>query len=366
MNKTTGKQDILQLTFDELSESVEQMGERKYRAAQIYEWLHVKFAASFDEMTDISKELRYALAAKYHITAPRLIKRQVSKDGVTEKYLFALDDGRMIESVLMRHDYGNSVCVSSQAGCRMGCRFCATAINGLERDLAASEMLGQIYRIMVLTGEKISHADVMGMGEPLDNYDSLTRFIGLLCDARGPNISKRAVTVSTCGIVPGIIKLADENCGVTLALSLHAVTQEKRVRLMPAAAAYPLSEVLSACDYYRKKTGRRVTFEYCLIDGENDGDFDADELSRLAKKHRAHVNLIPANKVSGRPFRRPGRAKTADFKNKLEKNGINVTIRRSMGSDIRGACGQLRALSGDLKETTEDGSEEEGHQSRDA
>jgi len=248
----------------------------------------------------------------------------------------------MIESVLMRYHHGNSVCISSQAGCRMGCKFCASAIGGLVRNLSVSEMLGQVYQIQRITGERVANVVIMGTGEPLDNYENFVQFIRMLSDEHGLNISQRNITASTCGIVPKIKELAEEKLQITLALSLHGATQEKRAGLMPVANKYPLVEVLAACDEYFAKTGRRVTYEYSLVQGVNDTQADADELVKLLKDRNCHLNLILVNPIAEEDFQRPSRKNALNFKNKLEKSGINVTIRREMGADIDGACGQLR------------------------
>ncbi|MBM6852691.1 23S rRNA (adenine(2503)-C(2))-methyltransferase RlmN [Mediterraneibacter glycyrrhizinilyticus] len=336
------KKDIRSMTFDELKKEMQEMEEKPFRAKQIYEWLHVKLSDSFDEMTNLSKTLRERLEEGYEILPVEMEERQVSKLDGTNKFLFRLFDGNMVESVLMKYKHGNSVCISSQAGCRMGCAFCASTIGGLQRNLTASEMLGQVYQIQKITGERVSNVVVMGTGEPLDNYDNFLRFVRLLTDENGLNISQRNVTVSTCGIVPGIRKLAEEKLQITLALSLHGSTQEKRRKLMPVANKYELSEVLSACDEYFEKTGRRVTFEYSLVHGVNDTQEDIRELTEILRPRKCHLNLIPVNPVRERDFVRPSRENALNFKNKLEKSGINVTIRREMGSDIDGACGQLR------------------------
>ena len=293
-------------------------------------------------MTNLSKELRKKLGDNYEIRKVSMVDRQISKKDPTEKFLFELCDGNVVESVLMRYDYGNSVCISSQVGCRMGCRFCASTIGGLIRNLTPSEMLGQIYRIQKIAGGRISNIVVMGTGEPLDNYDNFLTFIHMVSDGHGLNISQRNITASTCGIVPGMKKLAGEGLQITLALSLHGSNQKKRQRLMPVANKYDLDEVLNACDYYFEKTGRRITFEYSLVSGINDQDEDIRELSGILKKRNCHVNLIPVNPVKERQYEKPSRKNALEFKNKLEKNGINVTIRRERGSDIDGACGQLR------------------------
>lgn len=268
--------------------------------------------------------------------------RQISQVDPTEKFLFELEDGNMIESVLMKYNYGNSVCISSQVGCRMGCRFCASTIDGLERNLTVSEMLRQIYHIQKITGERVSNIVVMGTGEPLDNYDNFVKFIHMISDEHGLHISQRNITASTCGIVPNILRLSEEGLQITLALSLHGSNQEKRKKLMPVANKYELSEVLNACDVYFEKTGRRVTFEYSLVKGVNDQPEDIRELTAILKHRNCHLNVIPVNPIRERDFQKPDSKNAQEFKNKLEKNGINVTIRRERGSDIDGACGQLR------------------------
>ena len=336
------KKDIRSYSYDELKMEMELFEEKAFRAKQIYEWLHVKLVDSFEEMTNLSKSLREKLEKQYRIPMVKMLERQESKLDGTNKFLFQLEDGHMVESVLMRYKHGNSVCISSQVGCRMGCKFCASTIGGLERNLLPSEMLGQIYQIQKISGERVSNVVIMGTGEPMDNYDNFLKFIEILTDEYGLHISQRNVTVSTCGIVPSMRRLADEQLQITLALSLHGSTQEKRKALMPVANKYELDEVLQACDYYFEQTGRRISFEYSLVQGVNDGDEDADELIALLKHRNCHLNLIPVNPIKERTFEKPSRKRAENFKNKLEKNGINVTIRREMGSDIDGACGQLR------------------------
>ena len=336
------KRDIRSYPFEQLKEEMLLIGEKAFRAKQIYEWIHVKLAGSFEEMTNLSKQLRAKLAQEYEIYPVEMLEQQISQIDGTNKFLFRLRDDNVIESVLMRYQHGNSVCISSQVGCRMGCRFCASTLDGLQRNLKPSEMLGQIYEIQKLTGERVSNVVVMGTGEPLDNYENLLIFIRMLSDEHGLNISQRNITVSTCGIVPVMEKLAKEKLQITLALSLHGSTQEKRRELMPVANKYELSEVLKACDDYFEKTGRRMTFEYSLVHGVNDTDEDAKELISILGRRNCHVNLIPVNPIKERNFEKPSKKSAFNFKNKLEKNGINVTIRREMGSDIDGACGQLR------------------------
>lgn len=336
------KKDICSYDYEQLSEEIKQIGEKSFRSRQIYEWLHVKLVDEFSEMTNLSRDLREKLAQNYYICQMSVVEHQTSGIDGTEKFLFELNDGNMIESVLMRYEYGNSVCISSQVGCRMGCRFCASTIGGLVRNLSASEMLRQVYCIQRMLGERISNVVVMGTGEPLDNYDSFLKFLSMISDEHGLNISQRNITASTCGIVPYMKRLADEGLQITLALSLHGSNQEKRKSLMPVANKYELPEVLDACDYYFSKTGRRVTFEYSLVGGVNDGPEDSRELTALLKKRNCHLNLIPVNPIKEREFKRPDGKNALEFKNKLEKNGINVTIRRERGTDIDGACGQLR------------------------
>ena len=334
--------DIKSLNLEQLTEELLGIGEKKFRAKQVYSWIHEKLVDSFDEMTNLSKDLREKLKANYTLNSMDAVAVQTSKLDGTQKYLFRLYDGHVVESVLMKYHHGNSVCISSQVGCLMGCRFCASTIGGKVRDLAASEMLGQIYKIQKLSGERVHNVVVMGTGEPLDNYENLVQFIKILTDENGLNISQRNLTVSTCGIVPGIRQLAEEKFQITLALSLHATTQEKRKALMPIANKYDLKEVLDACRYYYEQTGRRITFEYSLVGGVNDTRQDAEELTRLIGKFPCHVNLIPVNPIKERDFVQPNKQECQAFRNKLEKNGINVTIRREMGRDIDGACGQLR------------------------
>ncbi len=336
------KIDIKSFNLEELTAFIVENGEKAFRAKQVYQWLHVKQVDAFDEMTNLSKAFREKLEQLCYITDLHQEAVQISKIDGTRKYLFLLEDGNVIESVLMRYKHGNSVCISSQVGCRMGCRFCASTLDGLVRGLKPSEMLDQIYKIGKDIGERISNVVVMGTGEPMDNFDNLLKFIELLTDENGLNISQRNLTVSTCGIVPRMRELADRQLAITLALSLHASNQQKRLELMPVANKYDIHEVIDACRYYFDKTGRRVTFEYSLVGGVNDTDEDARELSQLIHGMNCHVNLIPVNPIKERDYVQSNAAVIAAFKNKLEKNGINVTIRREMGRDIDGACGQLR------------------------
>ena len=337
----TEKTDLKSKTMEELKELFVTWGEKPFRAGQVFSWLHEKRISSYEEMTNVSKALREKLETECELTAIREIDRLESADG-TKKFLFELQDGQAIESVLMKYHHGNSVCISSQAGCRMGCRFCASTLGGLIRNLKASEMLEQIYEIERITGEVISNVVVMGTGEPMDNYDNLVRFVRILSAKEGKNISVRNITVSTCGIVEGMKRLAEENLPLTLALSLHAPNDEIRKQLMPVAYKYKLEDVLAACEYYYEKTSRRITYEYSLVEGVNDSAECAKELSDRLRGKNCHVNLIPVNPIKEREFRKSRNDIIQNFKNILEKNRINCTIRREMGSDINAACGQLR------------------------
>ena len=336
------KKDICSYNYDELKEEMLVIGEKAFRSKQIYEWLHVKLAESFDEMTNLSKALREKLKKNYEIRKVKMIDHQISKVDPTEKFLFELEDGNMVESVLMKYNYGNSVCISSQAGCRMGCRFCASTIGGLVRSLEPSEMLRQIYHIQKITGERVSNVVVMGTGEPLDNYDNFVKFIHMLSDEHGLNISQRNITISTCGIVPKIKELAQKHLQITLAISLHSPNDEMRRGLMPIAMKYSIDELLDACHYYFKETNRRMTFEYSLVAGVNDQPVHAEELAGRLKGFPCHVNLIPVNPIKERDFKQSMPKSVMEFKKILEKNRVNVTIRREMGADINAACGQLR------------------------
>ena len=334
--------DIKSLTKTQLQDEMAKLGEKSFRANQIYDWMHKQLVRDFDSMTNVSKDLRKQLQEHFHFVSLKIVEVQESSVDGTRKYLFALADGNVLESVLMRYKHGNSVCISSQVGCRMGCKFCASTIGGLTRNLTASEMLDQIYAISKDNGERVSNVVVMGTGEPMDNYDNLVDFIRILTNEDGLHISQRNITVSTCGIVPMMRKLADEKFQITLALSLHATTDEKRRRLMPIANQYSIDELMAVCKEYFEKTGRRITFEYSMVSKVNDTPEDASELIMLAKSLNCHINLIPINPIAERDFKQPDLSYVQSFKNKLEKNKINVTIRREMGRDIDGACGQLR------------------------
>lgn len=345
--------DIKSLTKEQLKQEIVLMGEKPFRADQIYEWLHKRLISDFDEMTNIKKEFREKCKERFFLTNLEAVDVQVSAIDGTRKYLFQLADGNLVESVWMKYRHGNSVCISSQVGCRMGCKFCASTLDGLERNLTPSEMLDQIYKITRLTKERVSNVVVMGTGEPMDNFENLLIFIQLLTDEYGLHMSQRNVTVSTCGIVPKMKELADKKLQITLALSLHGATDEKRKRLMPIAERYSIAQLMEACKYYFEKTGRRITLEYSMVAGVNDTPEDAKELIGLARPLNCHVNLIPVNPVLERDFKQPDISFVEGFKNKLEKNRINVTIRRGMGRDIDGACGQLRRRHKKEKEETQ-------------
>ncbi len=337
------KADIKSMTIEELETFVtEVLGEKKFRASQLYEWMHVRLAGSFDEMTNLSKALREKLHQNAYLAVLTKARCLVSSIDGTRKYLFRLSDGNVIESVLMKYKFGNSVCISSQVGCRMGCRFCASTLDGLARNLTASEMLDEVYSIQRDIGERISNVVIMGSGEPLDNYDQVLRFLKLISDEKGLHISQRNLTMSTCGLVPEIMALAKEQLQITLAISLHAVNDERRRELMPIARRYTIAQILDACRYYYEQTKRRITFEYSLARGVNDSSEDARALARLLKGLNCHINLIPINPVKERDFEQSDPVSVQNFKNKLEKYGGNVTIRREMGRDIQAACGQLR------------------------
>ena len=334
--------DIKSITLSEVSELIVSLGDKKFRAKQIYQWMHQKLVASYDEMTNVPAALRQKLAADYTLTVLEPVRVQISQIDGTRKYLFRLSDGNLIESVLMKYHHGNSVCISSQVGCRMGCRFCASTIDGLVRGLLPSEMLEQIYRIQKDIGERVDNVVVMGSGEPFDNFDNLLRFIELLNNEEGLNISARNLTVSTCGIVPKIYELADMQPQITLAISLHSPNDELRRSIMPVANKYSIDEIMKACRYYVEKTGRRITFEYSLVKDVNDTDECAMQLVHLVKGIKCHVNLIPVNPIKERDYKQTAQAGVNHFRSRLEKCGVNATVRREMGRDIDGACGQLR------------------------
>lgn len=339
------KPSIYSLRLDEMKEWLTANGEKAFRAGQIYEWLYEKRVKTFEEMSNLSKGLRDKLEAEFALTTLSTIIKQESKDG-TIKFLFQLQDGYSIETVLMRHEYGNSICVTTQVGCRIGCTFCASTLGGLKRHLMAGEIVEQVVKVQQQldeTEERVSSIVIMGIGEPFDNYDAMMSFLKIMNDDKGLNIGARHITVSTSGIVPKIYEFADEGMQINFAVSLHAPNQEARQKLMPIAKAYKLEELMDAVKYYTTKTGRRVTFEYGLMSGQNDTEEVALELAKLIKNIKCHVNLIPINYVPERDYIRTSRSKIFAFEKTLKEQGINVTIRREQGADIAAACGQLRA-----------------------
>lgn len=333
--------DILSLELSELESLLKDMGEKKFRASQIYQWLHCKRARSFDEMTNISAALRDKLSASFQIGSIQAVKSLKSALDGTEKFLFELSDGNHVETVLMSYEHGDSLCVSTQVGCKMGCRFCASTIAGFKRSLLPSEILLQLYEAERISGRKVSSIVLMGIGEPLDNFDNVIKFLKILSSEQGTNMSLRHVSLSTCGLVDRIYDLAALNLGLTLSISLHATSDEKRSKLMPINNRYSISELMEACYYYFDKTGRRISFEYALIDGENDSVEDASALAALVKKMPSHVNIIPVNKIKERSYR-SDRSAAVKFCRLLGSLGVNATVRRTLGSDIDAACGQLR------------------------
>ena len=336
------KKDIKSLTLNELRAEMENIGEKSFKANQIYSWLHKRGAESFDEMTDISKKLRENLENSYDIYNCSIEKKLVSMYDSTVKYLFRLHDGELIESVVMKYKYGYTICVSRQVGCKMGCKFCASGIAGFVRNLSAAEILSQIYTAQRDLDIRISHIVMMGVGEPLDNFDNVVRFLSMISDENGLNIGMRNISLSTCGVVTGIYKLLEKKLQLTLSVSLHAPNDEIRSRTMPVNDRWNISELLKACRDYTKETSRRISFEYAMIDGVNDSDECARELASKLKGMLCHVNLIPVNSVKERNYKKSNDNRIASFIKILESRGINVTVRRTLGSDINASCGQLR------------------------
>ncbi|MCF6094887.1 23S rRNA (adenine(2503)-C(2))-methyltransferase RlmN [Microaerobacter geothermalis] len=336
---------IYDLTFEELQHWLVERGYPSFRSTQIFEWLYANRVRAFEEMTNIPRELRELLNVHFSLNALKENITQVSRDG-TIKFLFDLRDSQSIETVIMRHEYGNSVCVTTQVGCRIGCTFCASTLGGLSRNLTAGEIVAQVLeaqRILDSEGQRVSHVVVMGIGEPFENFDELLKFISIINHSKGLNIGQRHITVSTSGIVPKIYEYANRKLQVTLAISLHAPNTEIRSKLMPINRRYPLDQLMEACRYYIETTGRRISFEYGLFGGVNDQPEHAEELAKLLDGILCHVNLIPVNDVPERNYVRTPREEIFQFKRILERYGINVTIRREHGSDIAAACGQLRA-----------------------
>lgn len=342
--------DILSMTFDELSNEFDSLGYPKFRAKQVYEWLHHHLVGEYDEMTNLPKNLREDLKEKLPIFNCKIEKKQVSRLDNTVKYLFKLHDGDYIESVVMKYKYGYTICVSSQVGCKMGCAFCASTLGGFKRSLNAGEILSQLYTAQKDIGERISHIVLMGMGEPLDNFDNVMRFLELVTDEKGLNISMRNISLSTCGIVPKIEELLDKHLQLTLSISLHAPSDEIRSKIMPINKRYPVDGLLKICRKYTQETSRRISFEYSMLSGFNDTDECARLLATKLKGMLCHVNLIPVNEVEESPYKPSSPERIERFIQILSKSGINATVRRKLGSDIDASCGQLR-----LKENKQKG-----------
>jgi len=335
------KKDIASYSLDKLTAQLLQFEVKKYRSKQVYEWLHDKKVVDFAEMSNIPLSLRTKLNDAFYINDIKIARKLESSTENTVKYLYRLMDGNYIETVLMDYKHGNSLCISTQVGCRMGCRFCASGESGFVRNLAPSEMLSQIYETQRESGAVVNSVVLMGIGEPLDNFDNTIDFLKLLSFETGKNMSLRRVSLSTCGLVPEIYKLAELRLGLTLSVSLHAYNDEKRNRLMPVNKKYNISELMKSCKYYAEKTGRRISFEYAVIAGENNSEEDADGLLRLLSGINCHVNLIPVNQAKEQGFKAT-KKDCEDFLSMLSRGGLNVTIRRTLGADINAACGQLR------------------------
>ncbi len=331
--------DIKSLTMEEITVLLREMGEPAFRGKQVFTWLH-KGVRSFDEMSNLAKPLRQKLAERCYITVPEVVRKQESRLDGTVKYLWRLGDGNCIETVLMQYHHGNTVCISSQVGCRMGCAFCASTIAGKVRDLTPSEMLDQVLFTQLESGREISNIVLMGIGEPLDNRETVMKFLTLVNHPEGLNIGMRHISLSTCGIVPEIARLAELNLQLTLSVSLHAPDSETRSRIMPVNRAYDVEQLFAACHRYFEKTGRRISFEYAMIDGVNDSDWQADLIAKKIRGMPGHVNLIPLNDVVESPFKPSKRV--AEFQKRLESHGVTATVRRSLGGDIDASCGQLR------------------------
>ena len=336
------KEVLLNLSLAELTKRIENMGEKPFRAKQVYRWLYSY--TPFEQMSDLSKDFRTELQKRYSEGFLQQIEKKVSKDG-TAKYLFGLEDGQAVESVLMRYEYGNTVCISTQAGCRMGCAFCASCRGGLKRNLAPAEMLGQVLAVNrgEGSGRNVTNIVLMGTGEPLDNYENVVKFLRLVHAEEGFGVSFRNISLSTCGLIPEIDRLGEEELPVTLCISLHAPTQEKRERIMPIAKRYEIHEVVEAAKRYCDITHRRLIFEYILLEGFNDSEQDIAELAKLLKGTCCNLNIIPYNRTGKEGFRSPARKHAREFATMAEKAGIHATVRRSLGTDIDGACGQLRS-----------------------
>lgn len=334
--------DLKSLDLEELTDVFYELGEKKYRALQTFKWIHEKMISSIDDITELPKELRDKLKSNYLFSQLEIVKRLDSKYDDTSKYLFKLEDGNIIESVMMKYKHGTTLCLSTQVGCRMGCEFCASTKDGLVRNLLPGEILEQFYLIQKDQGEIISNIVLMGSGEPLDNYKNIIKFLKIIHHKEGQNLGYRHITISTCGIVPRIYDLAEEEIPINLSISLHSPFDEERKKIMPIAKKYSIEQIISACNHYINKTNRRITFEYTLISGVNDRISDASEIVKLLKGMLCHVNLIPLNNVKEFKYNKSDNKTVNNFKDFLTKNGISTTIRREMGADVNAACGQLR------------------------
>lgn len=340
-------EEMRSMDLEELTTALTEMGESAFRGRQVFTWLH-RGVRSFDEMSDVSKALREKLAARYRLGGPTAVRKQVSREDGTIKYLWELYDGNCIETVLMRYRHGNTVCVSTQAGCRMGCAFCASTLGGKVRDLTPGEILEQVIFTRLDSGVPVSNIVLMGIGEPMDNLDNVLKFLELVNHPLGQNIGMRHISLSTCGVLPGIRRLGELGLQLTLSVSLHAPDSETRSRIMPVNRAYDVDELFKACHDYFKKTGRRISFEYAMIDGVNDADWQADLIVKKLRGMPGHVNLIPLNDVAESPLK-PSR-RTRKFQQRLESQGVTATVRRSLGGDIDASCGQLRRKAMERKE----------------
>ena len=343
-----GKINLRALLPGEIAEELKAMGQPAYRAKQVFDWVS-RGAESFDKMTNLPKQLRSALDGKYYLYAPKAERKQVSDEDGTVKYLWGLRDGNAVETVVMRYHYGNSICISTQVGCRQGCAFCASTIGGLVRNLDAGEMLEEVMFSEKESGLKIGHIVLMGIGEPLDNFDNVMKFLQLVNHPDGMNIGMRHISLSTCGLTEKFDKLAELNLQLTLSVSLHAPDDETRSKIMPANRGRGVARLMDSCEAYFKKTGRRISFEYAMIDGVNDSDEQALLLAKYARRVSAHVNLIPLNHVDERSFEPTPPERLKEFKKLLEREGVNVTVRRRLGGDIDASCGQLRKKTADAK-----------------
>ena len=335
------KKDIKSMTLEEISADFKEMGLPRFRAGQVFRWLS-RGAEGFSQMSDLSKELREQLSEHYAVRGVEIVRKQVSQIDGTIKYLFRLFDGEHVEAVLMRYHYGISICISTQVGCKMNCSFCATGKSGFSRNLSAGEILSQVQSGSIDIGERVSHIVLMGMGEPLDNYENVLRFLELATCKEGMNLSMRAISLSTCGLADRIYDLADRKLQLTLSVSLHAPNDEIRSRTMPVNRKWPIGELLKACRYYARTTGRRISFEYAMIAGVNDSDGCARELAQRLKGILAHVNLIPVNDVTGTGYKKSGIRRQRRFGEGLQEHGVTATVRRTLGADIEASCGQLR------------------------